>query len=95
VSLQSENVRFHLDLPHNLDASAYFVSNLGNQGPAGNVHIPSYARLDRSLKRKLGERFTVSVVGQNLLKDHHLEFDDVFGSMPYSQIKRTAFAQVG
>jgi hypothetical protein len=34
------------------------------------------------------------VVGQNLLRDDHLEFEDIFGSLQSGQIKRSAYAKV-
>ena len=50
------------------DASAYFVDRLNFPG------VPSYTRLDSGLSWRAGERWSLSVVGQNLLKDTHLEF---------------------
>ena len=55
--------------------------------------IPAYTRLDTGVTCKLGERFAVSVFGQNLLRDHHLEFEDLFGSLQSSQMKRSAVAK--
>ncbi len=88
-------LRSHLDLSRRLawDVSTYFLDQLDNQGPSGNVKIPSCTRLDTGFTWKPGERFSVSVVGQNLLKDHHLEFDDINGSMESGQIKRNAYAK--
>jgi len=59
-----------------------------------NLRIPSYTRLDTGLTWKLGEGFSLSLVGQNLLKDHHMEFEDVNGSMQSGQIKRSAYAKI-
>jgi iron complex outermembrane recepter protein len=89
-------LRSHIDLRPSLawDASAYFVDALDNQGPLGNVNIPSYTRLDTGLTWKLRERFSLSVVGQNLLTDHHMEFDDLNGSMQSGQLKRSAYVKV-
>jgi hypothetical protein len=42
---------------------------------------------------KLAEKFSLSLVGQDLLKDHHPEFDDINGSMQSGQIKRSAYAK--
>jgi hypothetical protein len=39
-----------------------------------------------------GSSAPFSVVGQYLLKDHHLKFEDFFGSMQSGQIKRSAYA---
>jgi iron complex outermembrane receptor protein len=89
-------LRSHFDLRRSLawDVSSYFVDSLADQGPLRNVKIPSYTRLDAGLTWKLGERFSLSVVGQNLLKDHHMEFEDLNGSMQSGQIKRSAYAKI-
>jgi iron complex outermembrane receptor protein len=89
-------LRSHIDLRRNLawDVSAYFVDALSNQGPLGNVKIPSYTRLDSGLTWKLGERLSLSVVGQNLLKGRHLEFEDSGGSMQSGLVKRSAYAKL-
>jgi iron complex outermembrane recepter protein len=88
-------LRSHVELMRRLtwDASGYFNDHLPNQGPAGNVKIPAYVRLDTGLTWRLWERFSISLVGQNLLKDHHLEFEDVSGSVQSGQIKRSAYAK--
>lgn len=89
-------LRSHFDFRRNLawEVSAYYVDGLTDQGPLSNVNIPSYTKLDTGLTWKLAERFSVSVVGQNLLKDHHREFEDVNGSMQSGQIKRSAYAKI-
>jgi len=89
-------LRSHTDLRRRLtwDVSAYFVDKLSEQGPLSNLVIPSYTRLDSGLTWKLGERFSVSVVGQNLLKDHHMEFEDLNGSMQSGQMKRSGYAKL-
>jgi iron complex outermembrane recepter protein len=88
-------LRSHLDLHHGLtwDASAYFLDALDNQGPFSNVSIPSYTRLDTGLTWNR-ERFSLGIVGQNLWKDHHVEFEDVNGSIQSGQIKRGAFIKL-
>src|SRR5260370_31003619 len=85
-------LRSHMDLRRNLawDVSASFVDPLDGQGPLSNVRIPSYTRLDSGLTWKLGEGFSLSVVGQNLLKGRHLEFEDSGGSMQSGLVKRRA-----
>ena len=89
-------LRSHMDLRRNLawDVSAYFVDPLDGQGPLSNVRIPSYTRLDSGLTWKLGEGFSLSVVGQNLLKDRHLEFEDSGGSLQSGLVKRSAYAKL-
>jgi outer membrane receptor for monomeric catechols len=89
-------IRSHFDLRKSLalDASAYEVRHLDHQGPASNVTIPAYTRLDVGLTWKPWELTTFSLVGQNLLKDHHLEFEDVDGALQSSQIRRSGYAKV-
>jgi iron complex outermembrane recepter protein len=89
-------LRSHLDLRRGLawDVSTYFVDSLNHQGPLSNLTIPSYTRLDTGLTWKLGEQFSLSLVGQDLMKDHHMEFEDVNGSMQSGQIKRSGYAKV-
>lgn len=88
-------LRSHLEFTRALawDASAYYCDPLTNQGPLGNVRIPAYVRLDTGLTWRPWERFSLSVVGQNLLKDHHLEFEDINGSLQSGEIKRSAYAK--
>ena len=89
-------LRSHMDVRRGLawDVSAYFVDALTNQGPLSNLKIPSYTRLDSGLTWKVTEGVSFSVVGQNLLRDHHMEFEDVDGSMQSGQIKRSAYAKI-
>ncbi len=89
-------IRTHLDLRKSLslDASAYEVTQLDHQGPSSNVTIPAYTRLDVGLTWKLWEQTAFTLVGQNLLKDHHLEFEDVNGALQSSQIRRSAYGKV-
>jgi hypothetical protein len=49
--------------------------------------------VDTSLTWKFLEHASLSFVGQNLAQDHHLEFEDVFGSMQSSAIKRSAYVR--
>ena len=91
----SAQLRSHYELGQGLswEAAAYFVGRLSNQGPSTVEKIPAYTRLDTGLVWKPVERFSISVVGQNLLRDRHAEFQDVFGSLQSSQIKRGAFVK--
>jgi iron complex outermembrane receptor protein len=92
----SAQLRSHFDLRTNLawDASAYFVGRLTNQGTSNNEVIPAYTRLDTGLTWKAREKLSISVFGQNLLKDYHIEFEDKFGSMQSGQIKRSGYAKI-
>jgi iron complex outermembrane recepter protein len=86
----SAQLRSRVDLPHGLEwnTTAYFVDRLAS----GNV--PSYTRLDTQLSWKWAERGTVSLVGQNLLQDHHFEFQDPTQSIMANQVKRSGYVQV-
>ena len=86
----SGQLRSHFKLPDHFvwDATSYFVSRIAD--PAA----PSYTRLDTGLTWQRGERLSLSVVGQNLLKDRRLEYVDFHGSVTSSLIKRSAYAEM-
>ncbi len=83
-------LRSSVSLPWNLqwNASAYFVNRL----PA--VSIPSYTRLDTSLLWHAGEQVSMSVVGQNLLKDLHPEYAGPDSTVQPGMMKRAAYAKI-
>ena len=83
-------LRSHVELLHGLswDAAAYFVDRL----PA--PLIPSYTRVDTQLSWRIAESTNLSLVGQNLLRDHHVEFNDPLQSVNSLQIKRSAYAKL-
>jgi iron complex outermembrane receptor protein len=83
-------LRSSVSLPRNLqwNASAYFVNRLRA------VAIPSYTRLDTGLTWQAGERVSVSVVGQNLLKDTHPEYAGPSVSVQSSLMRRAAYAKI-
>jgi iron complex outermembrane recepter protein len=89
-------LRSHVELAKrwSWDASTYYVDPLRDQGPSVNARIPAYTRVDSNIMWKVGERFAVSIVGQNLAQDHHLEFDDVFGSLQSGEIKRSGYLKL-
>jgi iron complex outermembrane recepter protein len=88
--VNSAYVRSHLGLVHGIawDASAYFVDRLRS----GN--IPSYTRLDTGGTWRWTEGLSMSVVGQNLVKDRHLEFVDENETAQSTLIKRSAYAKI-
>ena len=92
----SAQLRSHLDFREGLawETSAYFVDRLTNQGTSNNQVIPAYTRLDSGLTWKPLEELSISVFGQNLLKACHIEFEDKFGSMQSSQIRRGAYVNL-
>jgi iron complex outermembrane recepter protein len=87
--VNSAQLRSHFDLVHGVtwDASTYFVDRLRSR------EVPSYTRLDTGLTWRWTEGLAMSVVGQNLVKDRHLEFVDDSGSMRSTLIKRSAYAK--
>jgi len=80
-------LRSRVEFPRNVswDANAYFVGRLPAQG------VASYTRLDTQLTWRFAERAAFGVVGQNLLREHHLEFNDLLQSVNSSQVKRSAY----
>ena len=70
------------------DASAYFVDRLIAQ------NVPSYTRLDTGMSWRWNEGLSLSLVGQNLLGDHHLEFIDSTAASRSTEIKRSAYVKL-
>jgi iron complex outermembrane recepter protein len=83
-------LRSHLALPRGFEwnASVYFVSRLPAQ------QVPSYTRLDTGITWRPSERVVLSLVGQNLLRDHHLEANGSDQSEISSLIKRSVYAKL-
>jgi len=83
-------LRSSLILPWNLqwNASAYFVNRLLAQS------VPSYTRLDTGLTWRAGERVSLSVVGQNLLKDLHPEYSGPNSTVQSGLMRRAAYAKI-
>jgi iron complex outermembrane recepter protein len=83
-------LRSHLQLSKSWDwnTTAYFVDRVALN------NISSYTRLDTSLSWRWRQGLSLSVVGQNLLRDHHLEFIDTTGASRSTEIKRSAYAKL-
>lgn len=83
-------LRSQLTLPRHWqwNASAFFV------GPLPWLAVPSYTRLDTNLTWQLGERCSIGLVGQNLLRDRHLEYAGSDSSVQSDVIKRSAYVKV-
>lgn len=83
-------VRSHVELSKrwSWDVSTYFVDRLMAE------EIPAYTRLDTGMSWRWKEGLTLSVVGQDLLKDHHVEFIDSTGASRSTEIKRNAYAKI-
>lgn len=80
--------RFAISRTLTWDANAYFVDSLPAQ------MVPSYTRLDTQLTWRQSEKMQISLVGQNLLRNHHVEFNDFLQAVNSSQVKRSAYARV-
>jgi len=83
-------LRSHVDLRRNLswDAFLFYVDRLPAQA------VPSYFRLDSQLTWRFGENVGLSLVGQNLLTDHHVESNDIFTIVNASMVKRGVYARM-
>jgi iron complex outermembrane receptor protein len=95
----SAQLRSHVSLPHGLswDVSAYFANSLVGyefiDGSAIPQKIPSYTRLDSQLSWRFLEGCRLSIVGQNLAQDHHVEFIDWTQSAGTNLVKRSAYLE--
>ena len=83
-------LRSHLELRHGFDwdSNVYYVGALPAQS------VPSYTRLDSQLTWRFSERAQLSIVGQNLLADHHVEANDTYAVVNSSEVKRSAYAKI-
>jgi iron complex outermembrane receptor protein len=86
----SAQLRSHYALPHGFasDTSAYFVSRIAD--PA----VSSWTRLDSNVSWQSEKWFVITLAGENLLKDHHLEYSDLNGSTEATLVKRSAYAKI-
>jgi len=87
--VNSAQLRSHFILPHNMawDTSTYFVGRLDDP------KVPSYTRVDTSLTWHCREGLSISLVGQNLVRDRHLEFIESTGTSTSNLIKRSGYAK--
>jgi iron complex outermembrane receptor protein len=83
-------MRSHVDVFRGFawDTAVYFVERLPAQP------VTSYTRLDTQLSWRLGERAAFSLVGENLLRDHHVESNATGTSVDSSRMKRSAYARI-
>jgi iron complex outermembrane receptor protein len=83
-------LRSSVSLPRNIqwNTAVYFVNRL----PA--LALPSYTRLDSSLIWDAGEHVSLSVVGQNLLHNLHLEYPAPEDTVLPGQMRRDAYAKI-
>jgi iron complex outermembrane receptor protein len=87
---QQAQLRSHVELSNHWqwNASAYFVGRL--PAPA----VPSYTRVDTNVIWQPRKEFSISLVGQNLVSDHHLEYLGPDQTVQSSLIKRSAYAKI-
>lgn len=84
------SIRSCMDLPRNveLDLWARYVDNLPSQD------VGSYVSLDARLSWWPGDKLELSLVGQNLLDDHHPEFvPEIIDTVP-SEIERSVYGKI-
>ena len=88
--VHSAQLRSHVVLPRNLawDTSLFFTDRIAD--PV----IPAYTRLDTGVTWQWKKGVVFSLVGQNLLKDRHLEYDDLYSSTATTLVKRSVYAKV-
>jgi iron complex outermembrane receptor protein len=91
-------LRSSMDLPRNVafDAALRWVDTLHiNNGPTNGPvvgTVPSYFELDTRLAWHATQRLEFSLVGQNLLHDHHPEYG--FPSPARGEIERSVFGRI-
>jgi len=91
---QQFSLRSSMDLPQNVewDARLRWVDTLhNNNGPTPGT-VPSYFELDVRLAWHATKRLELSIVGQNLLHDHHPEYG--FPSPTREEIQRSVYGKV-
>ena len=88
------SVRSSMDLPGNvnLDAGLRWVDTLHNNSGATQGTVPSYFEVDVRIGWRPTKNLEVSVVGQNLLHDHHAEYG--FPSPAREEIERSVYGKI-
>ena len=83
-------VRSRLKLTRGIvwDSNVYYVGSLPAQ------LVPSYTRVDSQLTWQFSERAQLSIVGQNLLSDHHVEANDALAVVNSSEVKRSVYSKI-
>jgi len=83
------HLRSYLNLPWNIefDSALYYVDHIGRWD------IPSYVRLDARLGWKPTKNMNVSIVLQNLLDDHHPEYDTEQGYVS-TEVERSIYLKM-
>jgi iron complex outermembrane recepter protein len=86
----SAQLQSHVDLWHGVtwDASAFFVGRLSSLG------VPTYTRVDTGVSWRFAKDVTLSVVGQNLVRDHNMEYQNQSGLTQSTLTKRSVYAKL-
>jgi iron complex outermembrane receptor protein len=91
---QQFQVRSSMDLPRNVefDADLRWVDTLHNNNGSTPGTVPSYFELGTRIGWRLSKNVELSIVGQNLLHDHHAEYG--FPSPSREEIVRSVYGKV-
>jgi iron complex outermembrane receptor protein len=91
---QQFSIRSSMDLPHNIefDVDPRYVDKLYDYSGGVTGTVPAYFELNVRLAWRITSGVEVSVVGQNLLHDHHPEFG--FPSAERQEIERSVYGKV-
>jgi iron complex outermembrane receptor protein len=90
-------LRSNMDLPRGLSfdgalrwVDALHLDNGPNGGPVVG-EVPAYWQMDARFAWQATRRLSLSIVGQNLLREHHVEYG--YPSASREQIARSVFAR--
>ncbi|HVM31919.1 MAG TPA: TonB-dependent receptor, partial [bacterium] len=88
-------LRSPLDLPagFELDPAFRFVDSLTYNASGAAAVVPSYAELDLRLGWRATSQLELSVTGQNLLHDHHLEYV-ISSPNPQENVVRRVYGEI-
>lgn len=89
------SLRSSMDLPHNIefDAGLRWVDSLIYNNVGVPATVPDYFELDARLSWHPTRNLEISLVGQNLLHDHHLEYV-IASPNPREEIERGVYGKV-
>jgi iron complex outermembrane receptor protein len=91
---QQAMLRSSMDLPHGfeLDVAGRWIDTVHNNSGSTPGTVPSYGEMDARIGWHATKRLELSIVGQNLLHDHHPEAG--FPSPAREEIARAVFGKV-
>jgi len=89
------SIRSSMDLPHNVefDAGLRWVDSFIYNNVGSPATVPDYFELDARLAWHPTSHWEFSIVGQNLLHDHHLEYV-ISSPNPSEEIQRSVYGKV-